>query len=233
MNVASPSRSAQSRSQVARSRDVSSRGSPLPPSSAVTSGFVRFRRPGFGASADQTGPGGPGRGQQRGVVTGQDGNRPRPPSADRHEQPARPRDHVRAPGIAQIAADQPGAGPQADPPRLHGPYWQWTRKVAAKTICRWLSAEQHRDYTCLLIPSSPQVPPVTVAPGVSSDPDTEGPARPRSPSSDPNVKTSPGQRVFTVLSPEHKTSDCLLRKPLMHSLARSVRRLRGGNRADL
>ena len=35
----------------------------------------------------------------------------------------------------------------ADPPRLHGPYWQWTRKIAAKTICRWLSAEQHRDYT--------------------------------------------------------------------------------------
>jgi len=35
----------------------------------------------------------------------------------------------------------------ADPPRLHGPYWQWTRKVAAKTVCRWLSADQHRDYT--------------------------------------------------------------------------------------
>ena len=34
----------------------------------------------------------------------------------------------------------------ADPPRLHGPYWQWTRKVAAKTVCRWLSADQHRDY---------------------------------------------------------------------------------------
>ena len=34
----------------------------------------------------------------------------------------------------------------ADPPRLHGPYWQWTRKVAARTICRWLSAEQHQDY---------------------------------------------------------------------------------------
>jgi hypothetical protein len=32
------------------------------------------------------------------------------------------------------------------PPRLHGPYWQWTRKVAAKTICRWLTADQHRDY---------------------------------------------------------------------------------------
>jgi hypothetical protein len=25
-------------------------------------------------------------------------------------------------------------GCHADPPRLHGPYWQWTRKVAAKTI---------------------------------------------------------------------------------------------------
>ena len=34
---------------------------------------------------------------------------------------------------------------RADPPRLHGPHWQWTRKVAAKTICRWLSPEQHHD----------------------------------------------------------------------------------------
>lgn len=34
----------------------------------------------------------------------------------------------------------------ADPPRLHGPYWQWTRKVAAKTVGRWLSAEQAEDY---------------------------------------------------------------------------------------
>ena len=34
----------------------------------------------------------------------------------------------------------------SDPPRLHGPYWQWTRKVAAKTVGRWLSADQHHDY---------------------------------------------------------------------------------------
>ena len=34
----------------------------------------------------------------------------------------------------------------ADPPALHGPYWQWTRKVAARTIGRWLSPEQHQDY---------------------------------------------------------------------------------------
>src|SRR5271169_6171397 len=34
----------------------------------------------------------------------------------------------------------------ADPPRRHGPYWQWTRKVAAKTVCRWITAEQRDDY---------------------------------------------------------------------------------------
>ncbi len=33
-----------------------------------------------------------------------------------------------------------------DPPRLHGPYWQWTRKVSAKTVGRWLSAEQAARY---------------------------------------------------------------------------------------
>ena len=38
------SSSAQSASHVARSRDVSSRGRPVPPSSAAISGFVRFRR---------------------------------------------------------------------------------------------------------------------------------------------------------------------------------------------
>ena len=37
-------------------------------------------------------------------------------------------------------------GCHADPPRLHGPYWQWTRKIAAKTICRWLTDGQRRDY---------------------------------------------------------------------------------------
>jgi hypothetical protein len=37
-------------------------------------------------------------------------------------------------------------GCHADPPRLHGPYWQWTRKVAARTVCRWLSPAQREDY---------------------------------------------------------------------------------------
>jgi hypothetical protein len=33
----------------------------------------------------------------------------------------------------------------ADPPQLHGPYWQWTRKVKNKTITRWLSPQQATD----------------------------------------------------------------------------------------
>src|ERR1700734_2216679 len=41
---------------------------------------------------------------------------------------------------------RPNCGCHAAPPRLHGPYWQWTRKIAAKTIGRWLSDSQHRDY---------------------------------------------------------------------------------------
>jgi N-acetyl-anhydromuramyl-L-alanine amidase AmpD len=30
--------------------------------------------------------------------------------------------------------------------RRHGPYFQWTRKVANKTVGRWLSAEQRDDH---------------------------------------------------------------------------------------
>ena len=33
-----------------------------------------------------------------------------------------------------------------DPPRRHGPYFHWTRKVANKTVGRWLSVEQAQDY---------------------------------------------------------------------------------------
>ena len=37
----------------------------------------------------------------------------------------------------------------ADPPRLHGPYWQWTAKVDGKTVNRRLSdreAELYREW---------------------------------------------------------------------------------------
>ncbi len=34
----------------------------------------------------------------------------------------------------------------ADPPVLHGPYHQWTRKVSAKTVTKTMSDEQLADY---------------------------------------------------------------------------------------
>ena len=34
----------------------------------------------------------------------------------------------------------------ADPPALHCPYHQWTRKVAGKTVTRFLSDDQLADY---------------------------------------------------------------------------------------
>jgi hypothetical protein len=37
---------------------------------------------------------------------------------------------------------KPGCRCQADPPQLHGPYWQWTRKVKGKTVTVTLSESQ-------------------------------------------------------------------------------------------
>lgn len=37
---------------------------------------------------------------------------------------------------------KPGCACQATPPRLHGPYYQWTRKVDGKTVTVRLSSEQ-------------------------------------------------------------------------------------------
>lgn len=34
----------------------------------------------------------------------------------------------------------------ADPPELHGPYWQWTRKVGGKTVTRLLTDDQADRY---------------------------------------------------------------------------------------
>ncbi|MDQ3575658.1 MAG: hypothetical protein M3378_08450 [Actinomycetota bacterium] len=44
---------------------------------------------------------------------------------------------------------KPGCRCQADPPQLHGPYWQWTRKVGGRTITRRLDeaeAELYREW---------------------------------------------------------------------------------------
>jgi hypothetical protein len=39
-----------------------------------------------------------------------------------------------------------GCACQADPPRRHGPYWHWTRKVANKTVGKYLSKDQAEEY---------------------------------------------------------------------------------------
>ena len=39
-----------------------------------------------------------------------------------------------------------GCACQANPPRRHGPYWQWTRKLANKTVGGYLSKEQASQY---------------------------------------------------------------------------------------
>ncbi len=40
----------------------------------------------------------------------------------------------------------PGCRCHADPPRLHGPYYQWTAKVGGKTVTRRLSEGEARLY---------------------------------------------------------------------------------------
>lgn len=39
-----------------------------------------------------------------------------------------------------------GCACKADPPVLHGPYRQWSRKIDGKTVSRWLSPEQAERY---------------------------------------------------------------------------------------
>jgi hypothetical protein len=41
---------------------------------------------------------------------------------------------------------KPGCRCHADPPVLHGPYWQWTRKLNGKTLTRLVPGDQLDDY---------------------------------------------------------------------------------------
>jgi len=74
-----------------------------------------------------------------------------PSASDRRRQLAR--------RVAQIDAALPGSivirhtrcGKQrcrchADPPQLHGPYIQWTRKIAGRTRTRLLTPQQYERY---------------------------------------------------------------------------------------
>jgi hypothetical protein len=53
------------------------------------------------------------------------------------------------PGTINVAMNRCGkdnCACHADPPRLHGPYITWTRKVAGKTITRRLTPDQLERY---------------------------------------------------------------------------------------
>ena len=47
-------------------------------------------------------------------------------------------------GARMLPCGNPTCRCKGDPPRLHGPYYLWTRKVAAKTVTVRLTAEQAR-----------------------------------------------------------------------------------------
>ena len=90
MNVARPSSSAQSGQPGGAQPGGVQPGQPAP---AVQRPDERVRQvpaARIGAAADQPGPGGPGRGQQPGVVTGQHRHRARPGAADGDHHPAGP-----------------------------------------------------------------------------------------------------------------------------------------------
>jgi hypothetical protein len=78
---------------------------------------------------------------------------PRPTAQDRAAQ-ARIAAQLGSAGFAlpgtvlerRIRCGKPGCRCSADPPQLHGPYYQWTRKVNGKTETRLLSAAQRARY---------------------------------------------------------------------------------------
>ena len=48
--------------------------------------------------------------------------------------------------VRETSCGKPGCRCQADPPQRHGPYYQWSRAVAGKTISRRLNEDQAELY---------------------------------------------------------------------------------------
>jgi Family of unknown function (DUF6788) len=48
--------------------------------------------------------------------------------------------------VRAYACGKPSCRCHADPPRLHGPYAEWTRKIGGKTITRRLSPAELTEY---------------------------------------------------------------------------------------
>ncbi len=56
--------------------------------------------------------------------------------------------YISAGSLAHVTnrCGKPNCRCHADPPQLHGPYWQWTTKVGGKTVTRRLTDDQARLY---------------------------------------------------------------------------------------
>ena len=48
--------------------------------------------------------------------------------------------------VRSYACGKQGCRCHADPPRLHGPYAEWTRKIAGKTVTRRLTPAELAEY---------------------------------------------------------------------------------------
>ena len=48
--------------------------------------------------------------------------------------------------VRAYACGKPGCRCRADPPRLHGPYAEWTRKIGGKTVTRRLTDAELAEY---------------------------------------------------------------------------------------
>ena len=51
--------------------------------------------------------------------------------------------------VRSYACGKPSCRCHADPPRLHGPYAEWTRKIGGKTVTRRLSPAELAEYQAL------------------------------------------------------------------------------------
>ena len=76
------------------------------------------------------------------------------PTSSQHDRAARIAAELASLGLAlpgtliqrHVRCGKPGCRCHADPPVLHGPYWQWTRKTGGKTITRLVPDDQLEDY---------------------------------------------------------------------------------------
>ncbi len=48
--------------------------------------------------------------------------------------------------VRSYACGKPNCRCHADPPRLHGPYAEWTRKIGGKTVTRRLTPDELADW---------------------------------------------------------------------------------------